>query len=304
MEMKQLQYFYTLCNTKNISVAARIHYISQQGLSSSMKKLETELGVPLFSRGKRGTYPNEYAMEILPQVESLLSHYDVILEIAESNKRKVSGSVEIAADLMLLDYLPHGTEARLKETFPNLAYHIFDTNDLSAMDAILTDKADIAVISGPVDRQLFHYTELHRYPYVAIVNENDSLYHEEKITLGDLHCHDIIMPSAKSNMYENLIQQCDMQNINLHIKYRASDSQHLMYLCSVEPAVGIISSFYCSYFAPRNFRIIPLDEPSLYWTIEIVNAKNRQLTNAAICWKDYIIDASIKMKKNLEHEKK
>lgn len=106
MEIKQLQYFCTLCHKKNISVTAGIHYISQQGLSASIKKLESELGLTLFTRESRGTYPNDFALEILPHVEKLLESYDVVREISARNKIQVSGSVEIAADLMLLDYIP------------------------------------------------------------------------------------------------------------------------------------------------------------------------------------------------------
>lgn len=296
MDIKQLQYFYTLCQRKNISITAGIHYISQQGLSASVKKLESELGVDLFTREGHGTYPNAYALEILPHVEELLESYDKIREISAKNKIQVSGAVEIAADLMLLDYIPHGTEAKLKQRFPDLIYHIYNTDDRSAMRDVLNDKVEIAIVSGPVDQHIFHSTELHRFPYVAIVNKEDSLHDKDSLHLEDLSGHDMILPSPEHNMNTNFRQQCKAKGVDPNIKFFASDSQHLMYLCSVEPAIGIISSFYSHYFVPRNFRIVPIDEPSLYWTIEVISAKNRQLTTPAICWRDHIIDASVQMK--------
>lgn len=299
MEIKQLQYFCTLCHKKNISVTAGIHYISQQGLSASIKKLESELGLTLFTRESRGTYPNDFALEILPHVEKLLESYDVVREISARNKIQVSGSVEIAADLMLLDYIPHGSEARLRQLFPDLTYHIYNTDDRSAMRSILNDKAELAVVSGPVDQQVFHSAELHRFPYVAVINEKDTLYSMESVTLTDLVGHNVIMPSSKSNACANIQRHCKEQGIDLNVNFFTTDSQHLIYLCSVEPAVGIISSFYCDYFVPRNFRVVPLNDPSLYWTIEIISAKNRQLSSPAVCFRDYIIDAGVRMKKLL-----
>lgn len=288
-------FLYTLPQ-KNISVTAGIHYISQQGLSASIKKLEGELGLTLFTRDSSGTYPNDFAIEILPHVEQLLENYNMVRKISAKNKIQISGSVEVAADMMLLDYIPHGSEARLKQLFPNLVYHIYNTDDRSAMRDILNDKAELAVVSGPVDSQVFHSTELHRFPYMAIINQDIPLYRKDSVTLLDLACYDIIMTSSKTNMQVNIKQRCRTLGIELDMKFFATDAHHLMYLCSVEPAIGITSSFYCDYFTPRNFKIVPLNEP-LYWSIEIISAKNRQLSRPAVCFRDYIIDASTQMKK-------
>lgn len=298
MDIKQLQYFYTLCQRKNISITAGMHYISQQGLSASIKKLESELGIPLFTRDGHGTYPNEYAQQLLPHVKNLLESYEEIQEIAKNSKAKISGTVEIAADLMLLDYIPQGTEAKLNETFPNLTYHIRSADDKSAMDALLKENADLAVISGPVNRRVFQSTELHRFPYVAVINRQDSLYTEDTLCLKDLIGHQIVLPSLETNMHTNICQKCKEQNIELDIKFLASNIQHLMYLCdSTEPTIGIISSFYCSSILPRDFKILPIEEPNLYFTIEIVSERSRPLSQAAVCFRDWIIDASVQMRK-------
>ncbi|MGN0658961.1 MAG: LysR family transcriptional regulator [Emergencia sp.] len=297
MDIRQLQYFYTLCQKKNISTTAGIHYISQQGLSASIKKLESELGIPLFTRDGHGTYPNEYALEILPHVKKLLDSYATIQEISAKNKTRVSGTVEVSADLMLLDYIPHGTEAKLNKAFPNLAYNIRSCDDRTAMESILKDNADLAVISGPVDRRIFCCSELHRFPYAAVINREESLYRKDSITFEDLSGHKVILPSPEHNMNVNFLQHCRERGIEPDIMFFASDAHHLMYLCSSEPAVGIISSFYCSSILPRDFRIVPIEDPDFYWTIEIVSAKGRTLSPAAVCWRDWIIQASVEMKK-------
>jgi DNA-binding transcriptional LysR family regulator len=50
MEHRQLRNFLTICEEKSISKAAERLFISQQGLSKSIKQLEQELQVPLFFR--------------------------------------------------------------------------------------------------------------------------------------------------------------------------------------------------------------------------------------------------------------
>lgn len=54
MELLQIKYFKAIAETENISKAAGQLYIAQPSLSQTLKRLEDELGTPLFDRtGKR-----------------------------------------------------------------------------------------------------------------------------------------------------------------------------------------------------------------------------------------------------------
>ena len=53
MELLQLKYFLLLCESQHVSKTAEKLNISQPSLSSTIKKLEKELGVPLFVRKGR-----------------------------------------------------------------------------------------------------------------------------------------------------------------------------------------------------------------------------------------------------------
>lgn len=51
MNFLNIKYFIAIAEEQSISAAARKLYVSQQSLSEHLKKMETELGVPLFNRG-------------------------------------------------------------------------------------------------------------------------------------------------------------------------------------------------------------------------------------------------------------
>lgn len=60
MELLQLKYFLLLAQVQHVSRTAEMLNISQPSLSSTMKKLEEELGVPLFIRKGRNIELSEY----------------------------------------------------------------------------------------------------------------------------------------------------------------------------------------------------------------------------------------------------
>ena len=59
MEIKDLQYFIAIGEAGSFTAAAERLYISQQGLSSAIKRLETEVGYPLLTRGPSGVAMTE-----------------------------------------------------------------------------------------------------------------------------------------------------------------------------------------------------------------------------------------------------
>jgi DNA-binding transcriptional LysR family regulator len=54
MDIKQLQYFLQVSKDGNVTKAASSLYLSQQALSSSLVRLEKELGCILMKRNSRG----------------------------------------------------------------------------------------------------------------------------------------------------------------------------------------------------------------------------------------------------------
>ena len=76
MELAQLKYFKTIAEHGTMSRAAGVLHVSQPALSASMKKLEDELGVNLFDRGKNSVVLNENGRAVLIYAEKILTLAD------------------------------------------------------------------------------------------------------------------------------------------------------------------------------------------------------------------------------------
>lgn len=59
MELLQLQYFCTAAELQNFTAAAKRHFIPQSAVSITIRRLENELGVPLFDRSGNRVILNE-----------------------------------------------------------------------------------------------------------------------------------------------------------------------------------------------------------------------------------------------------
>ena len=91
MELTQLQQFKVAAETGNISRAAEKLYISQPALSQSIKRLEEEIGAPLFDRYPRRIELTELGGVFLPFAQQIVGYGrpgDVFLGISTSGNSK------------------------------------------------------------------------------------------------------------------------------------------------------------------------------------------------------------------------
>jgi DNA-binding transcriptional LysR family regulator len=82
MTLRQLKYMIAVVNCNSISKAAKALFVSQPSLSAAIRELETEVGMPIFSRTAKGVALTadgveflSYARQIVEQTELLEQRY-------------------------------------------------------------------------------------------------------------------------------------------------------------------------------------------------------------------------------------
>ena len=88
MELYELRQLVAFAECGTLSNAAESLHLSQPALSRNMKKLEEELGIPLFIRGKNHLALNENGTYVLALAKELLSGADALQTKARAYDRK------------------------------------------------------------------------------------------------------------------------------------------------------------------------------------------------------------------------
>lgn len=85
MSLAQLTYFVAVAEEQHLTRAATRLHISQPPLTRHIRELESELGVTLFERTRRG-------MRLLPAGETLLRRARQILELVELTRQDLKAA--------------------------------------------------------------------------------------------------------------------------------------------------------------------------------------------------------------------
>ena len=141
--------FYYVAKYGNISQAARLLMNNQPNLTRTIKKLEAELGCPLFSRSRKG-------MTLTPEGERLYAHIRLAIEHIDAGEAELtdvrslqSGSVYIAASEVALRCLLLPVLKRFRLLYPGIHLRISNHSTPQAIDALKNGTADFAVVTTP-----------------------------------------------------------------------------------------------------------------------------------------------------------
>lgn len=159
MDCKQLRYFLAICEHGSISKAAENLFISQQALSSSIARLETELHATLFYRTSKGVYPTREGIYLKEKSQQMLSIEEHILQDI--------GTLQNAQPNLILG-CAYGVTGELANKLINrillhengLQLKIREYTDLDCDKAVLKEEVDIGIAIGPIDPTLFCLCEI------------------------------------------------------------------------------------------------------------------------------------------------
>ena len=92
MSLDQLKHFVTVAEEGNIGRAARRLHISQPPLSRQIKRLEDELGEPLFLRTTQGMQLLPAGHRLLPRARHVLEAVEAVRELARDVRERPASS--------------------------------------------------------------------------------------------------------------------------------------------------------------------------------------------------------------------
>ena len=202
MDLRTLRYFTVVAQELNITRAAEKLNMSQPPLSMQMKRLEEELGVQLFQRGRR-------RMKLTEEGALLLRRSGELLDLADKTSQEVramgggmSGTIYLGMVEGRAPYLAARWVAGFREEFPTVRYNLWNGSSDDVLDRLHKGLADLAVIAAPYDTEHLEGLWVGGEPWAAMIPRSHPLAQEpgEELSLEQLVGQPLIVPARKSRI--------------------------------------------------------------------------------------------------------
>jgi DNA-binding transcriptional LysR family regulator len=151
MELRSLRYFIAVLEAGSLSRAAGALYVAQPALTAQIKKLEGELGTPLFERSHVGVTPTAAGLQFYQDARKLLSDASAMRERLQRGPGGLEGSVTVAVPFLLASLLLGPVLARLKQSHPRIRVFVIDDLSLMVRKAMVERRADIGILVDSED---------------------------------------------------------------------------------------------------------------------------------------------------------
>ncbi|WP_322098332.1 LysR family transcriptional regulator [Nakamurella alba] len=151
MTLQQLEYFLASVRHGSFSAAAQALWIAQPSLSEQIKRLETELGVPLFIRTNRRLVLTEAGRLFAPRAEQALAATRAAAESVRQVRELVGGTAVLgtfssARHLVVTDLIE-----QFRVRHPQIRVRIVGLNSSEVADEVRSGELEAGLVALPVD---------------------------------------------------------------------------------------------------------------------------------------------------------
>lgn len=278
MEMHQVRYFNAICQHGNFTRAAEQCHVSQPALTMAIKKLEEQLGGPLFHREHNQVIATGLGELVRPRFEQMQRDADSALEEADGywrfNKAPLTLGVMVTIGPTRLGRLL----ADFKRGNPAVEVAVREGDVESLTKDLHAGKLDLAVLNvlGELDPRL-HFEPLYSESYLVVLPPGHRLEGQDKVSLAELS-GEAYVDRLACEMRDLVMATCTQRGVKLYAAYRSEREDWIQ---------GMVLSGLGFAFLPEHSITVsgltcrPLVDPAVERTISMVSVAGRRFTPSA-----------------------
>lgn len=277
MELKELRNFMRVAHAGSVSRAAQDLRLAQPALSRQIRKLEHELGVPLFSRHGRGMRLSAAGARLLERAEAIaqLVHQareEIAEDRAPERGRLVLGVPPGAGRIIV----PHFV-ARFRSAWPETTLHMREGVASSLQEWLLEKRLDLALIHNPPHLDAFEINPLLTERMFVVgppKRRLDRRPHPKTFRIGDLATLPLILPNG-AHANRRLVENAALEHgVRLRVMIEADSVAFAKAM--VEGGLGYTILTYAAVqeeLARGQLTVYPILRPHLAAQVSIVTPR-------------------------------
>lgn len=221
MEMNQIRYFLAVCEHRNFTHAAQASNVSQPSLTAAIKKLEDELGAPLFLRDRAGCRLTALGTLLKPRLETIQQEsQEAKMEALRHNRLE-----RVPIKIGIGETIGYGRISEIVERYrlryPQAEIELIVNTDKQLLEELRNGCLDMAIASNEASSDLYRIDMLYQEEYRVVVAAEHGLSTNKSVSLEDL-ANTNILDRLNCEMRDTLNETCSSHGLQLYAAYRSN----------------------------------------------------------------------------------
>lgn len=294
MELRQLRYFVAVADEGQFTRAAQRLLIAQPAVSQQIRRLEAELGEPLFDRDRRHVRLTAAGRTLLPHARATLAAADRAKAAVGSLSGLLSGQLTVGAFEGAPEGLLAAALGRFRRAHPAVEVRATEGYAAELLTAVQRGELDAAVAGLPDTAQPppgVTVTELASDPLVAAVSPEHPLAGEAGIPLARLRNEPMVTLPVGSSQRAHVERACRRAGFEPRI---TAETMRLSLLWElVGQGIGIAVVPRSSPGSGTTVTLVPVTRPRLRVRIVLASGETAP-SPAARAFLDLVSPADIR----------
>lgn len=303
MTIKDLENFRTVCEERSITKAARLLYITPQGLSKSIKNLESEWHTQLLNRTTQGitlTETGEYLYQHLPEfLDSYYNIYTNVQKIQQTQNREIDllsayGILRLVSPECITDF-------RTKHPEIMLRYREYPDKQVERL--FREKEGNVAFTIGPSEPDNFnefHAIKLESFPIKLLVNRSHPLSQKQYVEITDLKNEPLYLESSDFYIHHLIIEKCKSAGFTPNIIFETSGFSLCHKMVRKNKGISVVVDFVFDDMGDDSMTLIPFCDGNYEWTTYMLTRKEKDISPDILLFQKHVV----KWMKNMKQEQR
>lgn len=208
MTFTELRYIVAVARERHFGRAAAACFVSQPTLSVAIKKLEDELDVAIFERGKSDVRITPAGERIVAQAKRVLEEVEGVRRIAKQDQDQLEGPLRLGAIYTVAPYLLPQLIPILHRQAPNMPLVIEENYTARLQERLLQGELDAIVISLPFAEPGLTVRTLYDEPFMVVLPAAHPWRERNAIGVKELAEQPVLMLGAGHCFREQVLSAC------------------------------------------------------------------------------------------------
>ncbi|MCG2460711.1 LysR family transcriptional regulator [Flavobacteriaceae bacterium F89] len=234
MTITQLQYVLALAEHQNFTLAAEKSFVTQPTLSMQVQKLEDELDILIFDRGKKPITVTEVGKKIVAQAKNIVNEAERMQDIVDQAKGFIGGEYTLGIiPTVMPTLLPMFLKTFINK-YPKVNLIIKEQNTESLIRNLQDGHLDAGIAATPLDIEFIRERPLYYEPFVGYVPQSHRLGHLSELSTDDLEINDVLLLKDGHCFRDGVINLChtSRNNGNDHFRLQSGSFETLVNLAN------------------------------------------------------------------------
>jgi len=208
MTLTELRYIVALHETEHFRKAAEQCNVSQPTLSIAVKKLEEELGVPLFERSRHKVSATPVGERIIAQARTVLQESSNLISLAEAGKDPLGSVLAVGAIYTVGPYLFPRLVTGLQQLAPQMPLFIEESFTANLRSKLTSGQLDAIFVALPFTEPDVVTRPVYDEPFVVLMPNDHPMAGYDRIDPAELAKHRVLLLGEGHCFRDQVLEAC------------------------------------------------------------------------------------------------